>query len=152
MTISKTVEYLLVDKKLKRVFANLVGWKNSIRFHRSRSLAGHTLSHSPCTRHYDHRSIRSEFASGLKGAETPSLLLRPRFRWFWSFTLVIKHSKGIITTTPLPGPQTKCHLEKGGKLNTSQAGSVAARRAAVGQFLSISREAFILRTRFTEIG
>ena len=34
-----------------------------------------------------------------------------------------------------------------GKLNTSQAGSVAASRAAVGQFLSISREAFILRTR-----
>ena len=47
----------------------------------------------------------------------------------------------------LPGPQTKRHPEKGGKLNTSQAGSVAASRAAVGQFLSISREAFILRTR-----
>ena len=47
----------------------------------------------------------------------------------------------------LPGPQTKRHPEKGGKLNTSQAGSVAASRAAVGQFLSISCEAFILRTR-----
>ena len=47
----------------------------------------------------------------------------------------------------LPGRQTKRHLEKGGKLNTSQAGSVAASRAAVGQFLSISREAFILKTQ-----
>ena len=47
----------------------------------------------------------------------------------------------------LPGPQMKRRLEKGGKLNTSQAGSVAASRAAVGQFLSISCEAFILRTR-----
>ena len=37
--------------------------------------------------------------------------------------------------------------KKEGKLNTSQAESVAASRAAVGQFLSISREAFILRTR-----
>ena len=50
----------------------------------------------------------------------------------------------------VPGPQTKRHPEKGGKLNTSQAGSVAASRAAVGQFLSISREAFILRTRYSE--
>ena len=48
----------------------------------------------------------------------------------------------------LPGQQTKRRPEKGGKLNTSQAGSVAASRAAVGQFLSISREAFILRTRY----
>ena len=40
----------------------------------------------------------------------------------------------------VPGPQTKRHPEKGGKLNTSQAESVAASRAAVGQFLSISRE------------
>ena len=48
----------------------------------------------------------------------------------------------------LPGPQMKCRPEKGGKLNTSQAGSVAASRAAVSQFLSISREAFILRTRY----
>ena len=47
----------------------------------------------------------------------------------------------------LPGPQMKCRPEKGGKLNTSQAGSVEASRAAVGQFLSISHEAFILRTR-----
>ena len=47
----------------------------------------------------------------------------------------------------VPGPQTKRRPEKGGKLNTSQAGSVAASRAAVGQFLSISREEFILRTR-----
>ena len=37
--------------------------------------------------------------------------------------------------------------KKGGKLSTSQAGAVAASTAAVGQFLSISREAFILRTR-----
>ena len=48
----------------------------------------------------------------------------------------------------VPGPQTKRRPEKGGKLNTSQAGSVAASRAAVDQFLSISREAFILRTRY----
>ena len=48
----------------------------------------------------------------------------------------------------VPGPQTKRHPEKGGKLNTSEAGSVAASRAAVGQFLSISCEAFILRTGY----
>ena len=48
----------------------------------------------------------------------------------------------------VPGPQTKRRPEKGGKLNTSQAGSVVASKAAVGQFLSISREAFILRTRY----
>ena len=47
----------------------------------------------------------------------------------------------------VPGPQMKRRLEKGGKLNTSQAVSVAASRATVGQFLFISREAFILRTR-----
>ena len=41
---------------------------------------------------------------------------------------------------------------KGGKLNTSQAGSVAVSRAAVGQFLSIFREAFILRTRYSHSG
>ena len=51
----------------------------------------------------------------------------------------------------LPGPQTKRHPEKGGKLNTSQAGSVAASRAAVGQFLSISREAFCLATRYFDL-
>ena len=48
----------------------------------------------------------------------------------------------------LPGPQTKRRTGKGGKLNTSQAESVAASRAALGQFLFISREAFILRTRY----
>ena len=48
---------------------------------------------------------------------------------------------------PIPGRQTKRHPEKGGKLNTSQAGSVAASMAAVSQFLSIYCEAFILRTR-----
>ena len=41
----------------------------------------------------------------------------------------------------IPGPQMKRRPEKGGKLNTSHTGSVAASRAAVGQFLSISREA-----------
>ena len=46
----------------------------------------------------------------------------------------------------VPDQKTKRRPEKGGKLNTSQAGSVAASRAAVGQFLSISCEAFILRT------
>ena len=50
------------------------------------------------------------------------------------------------------GPQTKLCPVKGGKLNTSQSGSVAASRAAVGQILSISREAFILRTRYRGIG
>ena len=48
----------------------------------------------------------------------------------------------------LPGQLTKRRPEKRGKLNISQAGSVAASRAAVGQFLSISREAFILKTRY----
>ena len=48
----------------------------------------------------------------------------------------------------LPGRQTKRHPEKGGKLNTSQAGSVAASRAAVGQFLSLFRVAFCLATRY----
>ena len=51
----------------------------------------------------------------------------------------------------VPGPQTKRHPEKGGKLNTSQAGSVAASRAAVGQFLSISCEALILRAQYCMI-
>ena len=38
--------------------------------------------------------------------------------------------------------------KKGGKLNNSQAVSVAASRAALGQFLSISCEAYILLTLF----
>ena len=49
----------------------------------------------------------------------------------------------------IPGPQTKRRPEKGGKLNTSQAGSVAASRAAVGQFLSLFRVAFRLATRYS---
>ena len=52
----------------------------------------------------------------------------------------------VYKVLTLPSPQTKHCPEKGGKLNTSQAGSVAASRAAVGQFLSISHEAFIFRT------
>ena len=48
----------------------------------------------------------------------------------------------------IPGRQTKRRPEKGGKLNTSQAGSVAASRAAVGQFLSLFRVAFRLATRY----
>ena len=51
----------------------------------------------------------------------------------------------------LPGRQTKRHPEKGGKLNTSQAGSVAASRAAVGQFLSLFRVAFCLATRYNVV-
>ena len=58
----------------------------------------------------------------------------------------------VSATLCVPGQQKKRRMEKGGKPKTSQAGSIAASRAAVGQFLSISREAFILRTRFTEIG
>ena len=42
----------------------------------------------------------------------------------------------------LPGPVTKCLTGKGGKLNTSQVEPVAASSWAVGQFLSISCEAF----------
>ena len=65
------------------------------------------------------------------------------------FSLLILNISGHISLRGhVPGPQTKRHPEKGGKLNTSQAGSVAASRAAVGQFFSISREAFILRTRY----
>ena len=62
------------------------------------------------------------------------------------FNSIVNDSR--LLKAHVPGRQTKRHLEKGGKLNTSQAGSVAASRAAVGQFLSISREAFILRTRY----
>ena len=58
-----------------------------------------------------------------------------------------RQTKNVSRAVQVPGPQTKRHPEKGGKLNTSQAGSVAASRAAVGQFLSVSREEFILRTR-----
>ena len=45
------------------------------------------------------------------------------------------------TTPTVLGPQTKRHPEKGGKLNTSQAVSVTASRAAVGQFPSLFRVA-----------
>ena len=43
----------------------------------------------------------------------------------------------------LPGPADKRLTGKGGTLNTSQAEPVAASSWAVGQFLSISCEAFI---------
>ena len=43
---------------------------------------------------------------------------------------------------PLQGQATKRLTGKGGKLNTSQAEPVAANSWAVGQFLSISCEAF----------
>ena len=64
------------------------------------------------------------------------------------FVPILSVMAQMCSERTLPGPQTKRHPEKGGKLNTSQAGSVAASRAAVGQFLSISREAFILMTRY----
>ena len=67
-----------------------------------------------------------------------------------SARLDLQEKDPIIFKTKVPGPQTKRRPEKGGKLNTSQAGSVAASRAAVGQFLSISREVFILRTRYSK--
>ena len=48
----------------------------------------------------------------------------------------------------VPGPSTKRPPEKEGKINTSQAEPVAANSRAVGQFLSISCEAFIWRARY----
>ena len=65
----------------------------------------------------------------------------------WSSDMKVSMTAFDTSAFVIPGPQTERRPEKGGKLNTSQAGSVAASRAAVGQFLSISREVFILRTR-----
>ena len=48
----------------------------------------------------------------------------------------------------LPGSSEKHLTGNGGKLNTSQAEPVAVSTWAVGQFLSISCEAFILLTRY----
>ena len=50
----------------------------------------------------------------------------------------------------IPGQATKRLTGKGGKLNTSQAEPVVASSWAGGQFLSISREAFILLTRYVD--
>ena len=67
--------------------------------------------------------------------------------WICKLYCSVHVTCGYFAGIALPGPQTKRHPEKGGKLNTSQAVSVAASRAAVGQFLSIFPETFILRTR-----
>ena len=64
--------------------------------------------------------------------------------------VIARYMQESIGYDIIPGPQTKRHPEKGGKLNTSQAGSAAASRAALGQFLSISREPFFLRTRYNK--
>ena len=49
------------------------------------------------------------------------------------------------------GPADKRLTGNGGKLNTSQAEPVAASSWAVGQFLSISCEAFRCRTRYVNL-
>ena len=63
----------------------------------------------------------------------------------WKIELSKNHER-----IDLPGPRRKRRPEKGGKLNTSQAGSVAASRAAIGQFLSLFRVAFRLATRYSD--
>ena len=56
-----------------------------------------------------------------------------------------KHLSGdqFIRQVSLPGQSMKWPPGKGGRINTSQAEPVAANSRAVGQFLSISCEAFI---------
>ena len=88
-------------------------------------------------------SLQCKLGSGYDG-----LLTFIRHTIFFAFVPSYGNTDSV-SQPQIPGPQTKRRPEKGGKLNTSQAGSVAASRAAVGQFLSISREAFILRTRYT---
>ena len=54
-------------------------------------------------------------------------------------------------SSSVPGQYTKRLTGKGGKLNTSQAEPAAANSRAVGQFLSISCEAFIFLTQYSRV-
>ena len=69
-----------------------------------------------------------------------------KFSWFWDI-YIFPWKSSLLLILPLPGPSTKHPREKEGKINTSQTETVAASSWAVGQFLSISLEAFILLTR-----